>query len=899
MSDLPLRAFHECAFTNEKYKRLVLNKISALSGGRIPWVKIYYDLEKSDFFDLSKDQWKNIRKAASRENPLCDAKHFMSLIYWLYNVKGWKISNAECKNCADDICDLVFGCSIDKRYERLVRRSLPSPPQQPTPSKSPESHTTNRPSLSEQPAKPDIADLASLLTNEKIDNDLHYSAHIIDVLGRDREQHTLYAFLENNPDKGFLWLQLAGAGGQGKSRLAFDLVVDAKEDHVWDAGFLSEKALVTFEGFWPDWQPTKPTLIVIDYILGREHIVAPAFQALNARYSEFKKPVRLLLVERQRWDRGGIERPRMTAASDQKQGNEFLPSERGRADWFIKLCGDMSPESQAITRTRFADGVIELERLNADELVSLVRDIAKHQGQNISLADDRIRDALERIDKDGRPLFAYLIAQQLADGPLDGGWTREDLLTAAIEREQKKRWAVAYKAVGRSCPSPDDDMPSIRLARLATMIEGIDNFVDKTENLSTEELPQYSSEVLREALILVDAPRGNGSPFSGYVPPLQPDLLGEWFVLWAFCNGFSNGKLLARAAWKLKPDKMAAFLQRCAQDFPHRFETHQLLEIPPPDEDSRKAYGLSSTKIFGTLNESKTISYPSELMGQIEIAATHESNLDAIALLGYCKASGTGFKEDIDAAIQLLLTAADAGHTGAMRNLGVSYCVGLERDPEKAIYWFRKAADAGNVLAMVNVGIGHLEKNGPRYDPNKAIYWLQKAAEGGEARGALGLGEMYATGKDVKRDSVKAMNWFQKAADAGEPAAMFKLGIAYADGKDVECDAVKAIHWFRMAANAGDADAMVALGKRHTIGDAVERDPVRAIHWFQKAAETGHIDAMLILGIRYDNGIGIERNPVKALPWLRKAADAGDAIAKFILGARYGNGIILNPNKPN
>jgi hypothetical protein len=113
--------------------------------------------------------------------------------------------------------------------------------------------------------------LRSFFSDVRVENDLHFSKHVVDVLGRDSERERLRSFLADQ--KPFLWLQLAGVGGQGKSRLAFDLVEEAKTHLGWDAGFMTEEGLDEFSDRWSEWQPDKPTLIVVDYILGKEKSV--------------------------------------------------------------------------------------------------------------------------------------------------------------------------------------------------------------------------------------------------------------------------------------------------------------------------------------------------------------------------------------------------------------------------------------------------------------------------------------------------------------------------------------------------------------------------------------------------------------------------------------------------
>jgi len=78
----------------------------------------------------------------------------------------------------------------------------------------------------------------------------HYSNALFDVVGRERERERLANFLRC--DGPFRWAQLGGAGGQGESRMAWDLIQEAREVDAdqgkigWEAGFLRKPDLEAF-----------------------------------------------------------------------------------------------------------------------------------------------------------------------------------------------------------------------------------------------------------------------------------------------------------------------------------------------------------------------------------------------------------------------------------------------------------------------------------------------------------------------------------------------------------------------------------------------------------------------------------------------------------------------------
>lgn len=97
--------------------------------------------------------------------------------------------------------------------------------------------------------------------------------------------------------------------------------------------------------------------------------------------------------------------------------------------------------------------------------------------------------------------------------------------------------------------------------------------------------------------MLTDGPVGNPNDPGQVIPPLLPDLLGEWFVSRAFAAGLPVADLLDRA-WRLAPDGTAAFLQRLTQDFPDHQVTADLLIQVPPDAVALAALGRVASPIF-------------------------------------------------------------------------------------------------------------------------------------------------------------------------------------------------------------------------------------------------------------------------------------------------------------
>ncbi|RNE94238.1 tetratricopeptide repeat protein [Marichromatium sp. AB32] len=635
-----------------------------------------------------------------------------------------------------------------------------------------------------------------------------YSARAVTVLGRDREWGELLRFLK--AESAFCWLQLAGSGGQGKSRLALELI-DQAQGKGWVAGFLDVEDIRRFGDGWTKWWPDRPHLIVIDYIIGREAEIKPVLQGLARRARLIRRRrrgrVRVLLLERQRWDRGGIGGARHAVG-----GADSAPAIAGeaRAEWFIRLAEHHDGSDAVLMESRFERGVIELCKLDQAALVEIVRAVARQAAPapEPMLPDAAlIAEQLARIDGEGRPLYAYFLGQMLADGGKNTGWQRDDLLAATLNREQGARWR---RCLGEGdLPCLGDGSGAERMAVLATITGGLDCVDAVRRGL----LSPLSSTLRRQVLVLVDGCLDQcATGPSHQIPPVLPDLLGEWFVLSAFDKGVAPEELMDRA-WRLAPRATAGFLQRIVQDFPEHPVTALLLELAPPEPPAWEAL--------------------------VEAAST---------ILAHLHRARRPFPEQMTRA---LIAAAETGDGRAMSNLGVCYHTGqgLPVNLHEAVRWYRRAAEAGVGRAMTNLGLCHERGDGVVADPAEAVRWYRRGAEVGHGRAMVHLGVHYSTGQGVPQSVEEAVRWYLQGARAGDGRAMALLGICYQGGQGVARDIDVALDWFRRGAEAGDCGAMVSLGVCYHTGQGVPLDLRMAECWYRRGAEAGSEVARQRLGL--------------------------------------------------
>jgi TPR repeat protein len=759
-----------------------------------------------------------------------------------------------------------------------------------------------------------------------------YSARAVELLGRDEAMARLRAFL--GADGGFLWMQVAGVGGQGKSRLGWELTLWARE-RGWQAGLLERVDLDAFAKHWPTWRPRRPHLLVLDYVIGREATIKPVLQTLAGRAAELRKPVRLLLLERQRWDRGGLGA--LGRVGDAGTGLSLGFGFDGRAEWFLRLAERPDGNDPRLETSRFEDGVLELTRLSDADLVAIVRRIAELGGALLTQSDDSIAEQLRHIDSDGRPLYPYFLGQALADGADPSaesgapGWRREDLLNATLERDRNTRWR---ECLGEDAPCLGDGSLPERLAVIATIAGGLDCAAAARQGL----IDHADADTRRRALVLADGPLGTGvgGP-SQVIPPLMPDLLAAWFVLSACEQGLPTGEVL-NLAWRYSPEQTAAFLLRVSQDFPEHPRTQALLEHAPPDEPSQHALARAASKILLNLNRGRHDVWPETILTSLQTAGD-AGDATAITHLGFCYEFGKGVEPNMERAFLFYYSAAVAGHGLAMARLGHCYArgVGVDKDISMAVHWYREGAGAGDSEAMRELSGCYRRGEGVDPDGEQYIYWLRQSSERGNKIAnwildAIRKGKLSAQDKAAK--SATAGNGirptgvtpgeirealissiqsggleslvFQPFIDrnrahrenpgATEPSgsdasAMAQVGTRYQNGLGLDPDPSQAVDSYVKAAHLGDGLSMSRLGMCYEQGHGVEQNFSVAVDWYRKGAAAGDGLGMTRLGICYEYGMGVTKDVMTALGWYQRGAVAGNGTAMLQLGIIYAEGI--------
>ena len=138
-------------------------------------------------------------------------------------------------------------------------------------------------------------------------------------------------------------------------------------------------------------------------------------------------------------------------------------------------------------------------------------------------------------------------------------------------------------------------------------------------------------------------------------------------------------------------------------------------------------------------------------------------------------------RNDLPAAAQAWLKAAELGDASSMFEAGLAYQTGrgVQTDYVEAMRLHRKAADLGNAASMNAIGVLYEEGNGVPKSLEEGFTWYLRSADRNSAVGAYNVGRCYALGLGTSENMKEAQRWMKIAADKGIENAvkwMVKLG---------------------------------------------------------------------------------------------------------------------------
>jgi hypothetical protein len=403
-----------------------------------------------------------------------------------------------------------------------------------------------------------------------------YRSGFIPFFGRVEEMEKLDAFLAADPEKvTFRWWAITAPGGAGKSRLAWEFCL--RNGAVWRAGFLTDikNPNVNFA----NWQPERPTLLVLDYASKDREEVKNLLSTLAER-SNLDCAVRVLLLDR---DNSGEWLKGIWSSS----GGHKTEDWRHAQPWELTASLD-EVASKEVMKFFLSNGRSIPERSLGEHLRKL-----------------------REIDPKIRPLFAAFYADAVARDGAGRSWDRKSLISDVIKREKENYWQCDGK---RIIQEKDE-----ALLALATMAGGVRSTHPDLPQCVTPMAELLNHAERFDALGGYSVADDDGNPIQT-IPPWEPDLVGELFVLDVLEKRGKTGtnplcKPLVEAAWRLSPFGFFSFLDRAAQDYV-RDETLPALCLPPDGPLGQRVWALlavnlvarfggarldESSQIYGTL----------------------------------------------------------------------------------------------------------------------------------------------------------------------------------------------------------------------------------------------------------------------------------------------------------
>ena len=401
------------------------------------------------------------------------------------------------------------------------------------------------------------------------ENDFHYKSRMSAFSGRDAELQALLDFVTTDPGLPFRWWAVTGPGGSGKSRLALELRDRVAELEGWDCHVLTQTDYDDLSRALEN-RP-RCTLLVADYVQAHARELGRAMQGLLDRPRS--APLRLLLVER---------------------SGKAPDADLAGFDWVAQLYEDVHDKSK-LKRRCYRDSFLELDPLANAPLMQVMRSFAekqREQGKAHALPGEAdcqmLLDKLDRIDPGlRRPLYALFLTDAWMDGQDVTHWDRERAMDEILDREEERLDKRVRQVTGNGKANPALLSACLDLYRLATARIGYAEPGELTSlcpdqygraERAAEQAGLEASADFLQSVGLADAAR---------LRPLEPDLLGEYFVLrWLLAERNADKRLdFLRRVWKHADDAFI-FFARLSSDHGHLLNErpeHWLRLLPPPE----------------------------------------------------------------------------------------------------------------------------------------------------------------------------------------------------------------------------------------------------------------------------------------------------------------------------
>lgn len=381
------------------------------------------------------------------------------------------------------------------------------------------------------------------LNDPKRSRPLDFLAYQLALVGRSEELAALEKFLHR--ENKFCWWWLNGRGGGGKSRVALEWMRSLPKSTLlvsskgYDAGFLREP-FDSDDQRIRQWKPRHPTVIVIDDVGEHAEAALALLTIFGQQESAFDYPVRVLLVER-------TVPAALRRLQEEKQFNDH--------------CYSLDP--------------LTLSPLEAPSIQQLGQELSTRHGASLALTIQDV-DTIRALGG-GLPLFSILALESFVQcGELRVS-TSGDLV-----RKYVHRLRAEFRQNGL-------DQQYWPLMALATLTQGLP-WQDAEGFLGNTKCPEKR---LLDRIFDHDTVKA--------IPPLKPDILGEYFLLEEFGDlPEPQRQRFLSTAWDTAPISVAGVLFRSAIDFA---EHPQLAALSAAPERPAAAvyWGRSRVELLGAV----------------------------------------------------------------------------------------------------------------------------------------------------------------------------------------------------------------------------------------------------------------------------------------------------------
>ena len=565
---------------------------------------------------------------------------------------------------------------------------------------------------------------AKMVDNLKLPDSIHSLFHYRDsnigFYGREKEMTYLDGFLDC--EKPILFTAVTGPAGSGKSKFLYEYVKDLADNPNWKCLFVQNRNILKGFNERYEWEYPVNLLVVIDYAGDYAELIGEWLVSLKS--GKCPPKMRIVLLERE----GGEKNRSDTGYQEKIFANPM---------WYERLLAIHSNEDiQTMLYMAGNDAMfLELPTLSDDAFKSIMADYANQKAKSLSVQEqEEILAYCKRIEKSEqgvcrpRPLILLFIVDAWVNEEKYYKWNIQQLLLKIIKR-YREHWKNTLCGENKEV-----SMALERLVIYATAVGGwelgkpLPEFLQK-DYLTLREFctsPQKLNQLFRSV--------NEKDVWDGMLSPLEPDLIGELFVLDYLQDSFESEQMIA--AFNENP-KYMVFLFRCIIDYAEVDVYSELfdngLKKLLKEKQIRKMPEIYARLLAVLANEQKqekavvTLKYLEELALNRQYAGNEEIVLryaEGLFNLAYKQELGEAEKT----VEQLRKLSEDSRYAGneeivlayaeGMTNLGFKYY--MQQDFELAEKDFLKAHQLGDIYASINLSYMIRRREAKNHTPDEA-----------------------------------------------------------------------------------------------------------------------------------------------------------------------------------